>query len=284
METGAQVHSDLTATLPYLRSDLNMLHVEFTARILGDEVFDKRPTRFHNGRAEGRVPRLDREGFVLVPHPSETVRNRLDELLTPPDLLKQSDALRAYWAETIPLIRKLSGARDVLPLHASTVRYSPALRNDKAMTPAGWPHVDYDTPESEVQLKETIELNGADPAPFSRYVMYQCWQVLSLPPQDFPLAMCDGRTVKPEDIVPIEYHMKTPERDVTYQSSGARFSPRHDWWYFPDMTPQELLVFIGFDSALGDDFKTLHVAIADETHERAVPRISLETRYIALFD
>ena len=78
--------------------------------------------------------------------------------------------------------------------------------------------------------------------------------------------------------------MKTPERDVTYQSSGARYSPRHDWWYFPDMTQQELLVFIGFDSALGDGFKTLHVAIEDETQAKPVPRISLETRYFALFD
>ena len=284
MVAEAQEHSDLTATLPYLRSDLDLLHVEFTARILGDEVFDKRTTQVRNGRIAGQVPALDGEGFELVPHPSATVSERLDELLVPPGLLTQSDALRAYWAETIPLISRLSGARDVLPLHASTVRYSPALQNDKAMTPAGWPHVDYDTRESEVQLKETLELNAAKPAPFSRYVMYQCWQVLSPPPQDFPLAMCDGRTVKPDDIVPIEYHMKTPERDVIYQSSGARFSPLHHWWYFPDMTPQALLVFIGFDSALGDTFKTLHVAIADETQAQPVPRISLETRYFALFE
>jgi len=284
MDAKVDGQSDLIAKLPYLRGDLDLLHVEFTARILGDELFDKRTTRFRNGRSEGQAPSLHREGFELVDHPSATIRDRLDELMAPPGLLTQSDALRAYWAETIPLISRLSGAREVLPLHASTVRYSPALQNDKAMTPAGWPHVDYDTRESEVQLRETLELNKASPAPFSRFVMYQCWQVLSPPPQDFPLAMCDGRTVSTDDIVPIEYHMKTPERDVVYQSSGARFSPRHDWWYFPDMTPQELLVFIGFDSALGDDFKTLHVAIADETHERPVPRISLETRYFALFE
>lgn len=284
MEAEAKAHSDLTARLPYLRSDLDGLHVEFTARILGDELFDRRPTRIRNGRAEGQVPSIGQEGFQLVSHPSATVRERLGELLEPKGLLNQSDALRAYWAETIPLISRLSGARDVLPLHASTVRYSAALRNDKAMTPAGWPHVDYDTQESQVQLEETLGLNGFEPAPYSRYVMYQCWHVLSPPPQDFPLAMCDGRTVSAEDIVPIDYHMKTPERDVTYQSSGARYSPRHDWWYFPDMTQAELLVFIGFDSALGDAFKTLHVAIEDETQAAPVPRISLETRYFALFE
>ncbi|MCB2047912.1 MAG: hypothetical protein KDE32_06750 [Novosphingobium sp.] len=284
MEAATREKSHLNARLPYLRGDLDHLHVEFTARILGDELFDKRQTAIRNGRVADPGPSLDREGFELVAHPSETVRNRLDELMAPPGLLTQSEALRSYWAETIPLISRLSGARDVLPLHASTVRFSPALQNRQAMTPAGWPHVDYDTPESQLQLKETLELNAFDPAPYSRYVMFQCWHVLSDPPQDFPLAMCDGRTVKPDDIVPIEYHMKTPERDVTYQSSGARFSPRHDWWYFPDMTREELLVFIGFDSALGDQFKTLHVAIEDESNERPVPRISLETRYFALFE
>ncbi len=284
MEAPTQAQSHLTAKLPYLRSDLDLLHVEFTARILGDEVFERLETSIRNGRIADVPPSLEREGFQLVVHPSATVRDRTEELKAPGGLLTQSDALRAYWAETIPLIARLSGARDVLPLHASTVRFSPALKNDKAMTPAGWPHVDYDTPESEVQLKETLELNQFDPAPYSRYVMYQCWHVLSEPPQDIPLAMCDGRTVSVDDIVPIEYHMKTPERDVTYQSSGARFSDRHCWWYFPDMTREELLVFIGFDSALGDSFKTLHVGIRDESHERPVPRISLETRYFALFD
>jgi len=125
-------------------------------------------TRIRNGRAAGQPPSLAREGFQLVAHPSVSVRDRLDELMAPPGLLKQSDALRACWAETSPLIASLSGAREVLPLHASTVRYSPALKNEKAMTPAGWPHVDYDTPESDVQLRETPKLKRADPAPFSR--------------------------------------------------------------------------------------------------------------------
>jgi len=164
MEAEAQIHSDLSAKLPYLRGDLDRLHVEFTARILGEELFDKRVTNIRDGRADGQIPSLEREGFQLVPHPSATVRDRLDELLEPNDLLNESDALRSYWAETIPLISRLSGARDVLPLHASTVRYSATLKNDKAMTPAGWPHVDYDTPESQVQLAETLELNQSDPA------------------------------------------------------------------------------------------------------------------------
>ncbi len=55
-------------------------------------------------------------------------------------------------------------------------------------------------------------------------------------------------------------------QDIYYTTSGARFSPDDRWWYYPDMTRDEMLVFKGFDSALGDGFKTLYGSskIADD--------------------
>lgn len=202
----------------------------------------------------GQEPSLQREGFELVPHPSATIQNRLDELMAPPGLLTQSEALRSCWAETIPLIA-LSGAREVLPLHASTVRYSPALRNGKAMTPAGWPHVDYDTHESKCSQQELLSLTVPRSAPFSRYVMYQCCRFSARRRRIIRLRCATVARFRLTTSCPIEYHMKTPSATSPTNRNRARFSPRHDWWYFPDMTPQELLVFIGFDFwILGDEF------------------------------
>lgn len=45
-----------------------------------------------------------------------------------------------------------------------------------------------------------------------------------------------------EDIFP--YAMVTPESRVKYNSSVA-FSSRHQWFYFPQQTPDEALVFYG---------------------------------------
>lgn len=283
MPTRMRDADHLTAEVPYLRSDLDSIHVEFTARILGPEVFEPHQVKIRNGRTANIPPSLEREGFQLVQDRCPIVEDRLDDLMADEGLVDGSQAKRVYWEETIPLIRELSGAREVFPLFASTIRYSPVLKK-KAMTPAGWPHLDYDSEEAETQLLEALEMNGLTPEPYSRFVLYQGWRVLSPPPQDYPLVMCDGRTVFPTDIIPLDYHMRTETRDITYKSSAARYNPSHAWWYYPDMTSEEMLVFIGYDSARGDSFKTLHVSFEDHTQITPVPRVSIESRYFALFD
>ena len=50
------------------------------------------------------------------------------------------------------------------------------------------------------------------------------------------------------------------------------------------MTPDEVLVFKGFDSACPDAMNAMHTAFDDETVVRAVPRGSIECRFIALYD
>lgn len=277
----------IIAEIPYLRSDLDHLHVDYSARTLGDDVIERRPMLIHDGRAAGRELSLDREGLTIASWPVPSVRERLDELTaeaTGPDPLRASDAHLAYLRETLPLIERLSGAREVLISQGTTVRYSAAARRVHAMTPAGWPHLDYDAGEARVQLDVAIADNRADPAPFSRFVLYQGWRVLSDPPQDFPLALCDGRTVRDDDMVPIDYRLRSETRDTVYRTCGSRFSERHHWWYFPNMTKDEMIVFNGFDSANAASMKTLHVAFEDPTVADPIPRASIETRYFALYD
>src|SRR5262245_35811029 len=122
-EAGASLMENRTqirAELPYLRGDLDTLHVEYTARILGEELLDRRPVDIRNGRAADLS--LDGEGLLITRWPVEVVEQRLDALMAEETPLQASAALRDYWDQTIPLIRQLSGARDVLPVHAATVR------------------------------------------------------------------------------------------------------------------------------------------------------------------
>ena len=284
---GADAHSTrcIEAEISYLRSDLESLRVDIERRQLPDELLDRRPTQVRDGRAA--PPSLEGEGFALAHWPSETVAQRSAELIehmSAMEPLKPSPVQLAFWAEHLPLVQKLSGAREVLPLHASGVRHSPGTGREKVMTPAVWAHVDYDEPEAADQLAQALAANRIEPAPFSRYVLYQGWRALTPPPQDFPLALCNGSTVTPADMIPIDYHIPTAEGEITYRSSGARFSPDHEWWCFPDMAIEETILFKGFDSALGDAFKPLHVAFEDRTGRDTVPRVSIESRYFALFD
>ncbi len=276
--------NSIDAEIPYLRSELEIVQVEYEDRILDDRTVEHRPMHVKNGRTATEPPSLEREGLELVSWPSSVVRDRLDELVAPKPLLEMRPVEHDYWAETIPVIQARSGARDVVPLHASTVRYSPQANRDGMMTPAGWAHLDYDGEEAAVQLRETLERLDHEVAPFSRFVLYQTWRVLTDPPQDFPLAICDWRTVTSDDIVPLVYHVGTDGSDVTYRSQGSRYSERHDWWSFPDLTVDELVLFVGFDSARGSRPASLHVSFEDPTVRDPVPRASIESRFFGLFE
>jgi hypothetical protein len=273
----------IPAEVPYIRSELTAVHVEFAERILDERTVSQHAMRIRNGRTASPAPELEREGFQIATLPSRVARERQAELKAERTFAEAPGVIRDCWAETLPLIRELSGAAEVMPLHASAVRFSAGTGVTKRMTPAGWAHLDYDPEEAAVQLAESFELNGIASRPCSRFVLYQTWRPLSPPPQDFPLALCDGRTVRAEDIVPLDYRMGPAAGDVTYRSRGSRHSARHAWWYYPQMTIDEILVFKGFDSAK-PDLNVLHTAFADRTVKDPVPRSSIETRYFALFD
>jgi hypothetical protein len=178
----------------------------------------------------------------------------------------------------------LSGARDVISQDMAGVRFSPRSDRKHWLGPAGWAHVDFEAKEIDQMLHAALERTGRAFRPFSRYVMYQGWRALSPPPQDYPLALCDGRTVEPGDLVPIDYLQDAGGREGVVRSWGCRYSPRHQWWYYPDMTIDEMLVFKGFDSRQADSPCTLHVAFDDPSAVRPTPRTSYESRYFALFD
>lgn len=274
----------IDAEIPYLRSELTCVQVEFESRILDARTVEHRPMPVRNGRTATTTPKLDREGLELVSWPSPIARERCDELVAPKPLLTMRPIEFDYWAETTPIVRARTGARDVIPLHASTVRFSTKAQRDATMTPAGWAHLDYDFEEAAVQLRDTLARVDGEVAPFSRYVLYQTWRVLTDPPQDFPLAICDWRTVSNADLVPLVYHVGTDGSDVTYRSQGSRHSDRHEWWYFPDLTVDELVLFVGFDSAHPDTPSSLHVSFEDPTVSDPVPRASIEARFFGLFD
>ena len=290
-EIGADVTEQLpggtiTAEIPYIRSDLDSVHVEYTSRILGADKIEWRSMTVRNGRAAAPAT-LEKEGLELMSWPSVVTRERLDELVAEKPLLTMRPIEFDYWAEIVPQLRARTGAREVLPVHAAVVRYSTSANRREMMTPAGWAHLDYDGDEAAVQLRETIERCGRDVAPFGRYVLYQTWRALTDPPQDYPLAVCDWETVDATDIVPLLYHVAAEQADgeeVTYRSQGSRYSDRHRWWYFPDLTVDDVLVFVGFDSERGTRPSSLHVSFEDPTVTEPVPRASVESRFFALFD
>ena len=60
-------------------------------------------------------------------------------------------------------------------------------------------------------------------------------------------------------------------------------SPTHRWWYFPDMTPEEVIFIKFYDSDHSGAWRCPHTAFRDHTRPDAQERRSMEFRAIAYF-
>jgi hypothetical protein len=60
-------------------------------------------------------------------------------------------------------------------------------------------------------------------------------------------------------------------------------SPDHRWWYFPDMTPDEVILIKFYDSDRRGAWRCPHTAFRDTTRPDARPRRSMEFRGVAYF-
>lgn len=78
-----------------------------------------------------------------------------------------------------------------------------------------------------------------------RFAIINVWRNIEAEPvATHPLALCDGKTVLPEDLVVFEIHY--PNR--VGENYFAKYSDRHAMYYYPDMTRDEALLIKQWDS------------------------------------
>lgn len=232
----------------------------------------------HDARRIQKQISLDREGFTLIDHYSAVG-----------DFWEPSAIEQVYRAEIEQLVLDLTGAARVLVTPKAVPRY--AERSDEAprtlinSRPARFVHSDY-TAKSATEF--ALHRWGEQPAGLlqGRFAAYNLWRVISPPPQDVPLAVCDARTVGLADQVTGDAVIDAPNApEMRFESTLIRFNPGHRWYYFPNMHRDELLVFKAFDSDPDRPCLVPHSAFDDPSCPRGVPaRASIEIRAFAFFD
>jgi hypothetical protein len=229
---------------------------------------------------------LERQGFALVNHVSEVARKpeMADTNLTAQPGLPSIN--RAYYDELLPLIRKVSGARDVIPQATGlTVRFSARSKRQSWAGAAGFIHLDVTSRSVERFLEFSLAATEGPVRPWKRLVLYQTWRTVTDPPVDNALALCDRSSVPSSDVV--FYDAIIGGKGTALESVEARscrYGPAHRWWYASDMGAEDLLVFIGYDSANPEGIQPFHTGFDVPGHEQATPRGSLEARFFALYD
>lgn len=217
-------------------------------------------------------PALDVEGFRLCPHRSK-VRD-----------FRDADELQRVHVEEIrQLLMEVSGADHVAVTGSGVLRFgerSPESGAHNNSRPARFVHIDVSDATAADFYARSRPDNGRR---MRRAAQYNVWRVLTPPPQDVPLAVCDARTVAPEDLIPADAVFDRDGRIAfTFEAWLIRHNPRQRWLHFSRMSPDEVLIFKTNDTDPHAAHCVPHGAFDNVDCPPGVPaRISLEMRGIA---
>ncbi|MBC2651189.1 hypothetical protein H7F50_03205 [Novosphingobium flavum] len=235
-----------------------------------------------NARLAGYPFNLDEHGFCLAHHATNIT-----------DWEAQYAGDSAYAAQVGEVVRGLTGADLVVPM-GGMVRTS-GQTSDQMQPPAAEAHVDF-TKRSAQKVAERMYRQarpGGDG--YDRFICFSLWRALSPPPQDMPLALCEGRSVRDDegtpntkidvDVIPTGDALFAPipgEEDMI-AATIFHHSPDHRWWYYPDMTGDEVLLIKFNDSDHSRTWRCPHTAFVDRSRPDSVERRSIEFRGVAFF-
>jgi hypothetical protein len=131
---------------------------------------------------------------------------------------------------------------------------------------------------------------------FKRFLVSSYWRTFSPPPQDVPLALCDGRTsfggeekantLFIVDDFPDEAAAVAPIPGEENMMAASIFShnPAMRWWYFSNMQPDDVLFFKFHDSDHSVTWRCPHTAFRDTSFPDAKIRESIECRSVAFWE
>ncbi|WAT18127.1 CmcJ/NvfI family oxidoreductase [Aurantiacibacter sp. MUD11] len=162
--------------------------------------------------------------------------------------------------------------------------------------PAGEAHVDTAPRTAERMARQTYEQCFPDGPGFKRFLITSHWRTFSPPPQDIPLALCDGRTSfggeeKDNTLLIVD---EFPEGDaLTAPVPGEEdmlaatifsYHPSHRWWYFAGMERDDVLLFKFYDSDHERTWRCPHSAFVDGSAKAPNVRESIECRSVAFWE
>ena len=254
--------------------------------------YELHPVSVRDGRTIKDRFNLDEHGFVLSEHASAVT-----------DFRDSDEVDNIYSQEVIDIVKQLTGADRVVS-RGWMVRTSGDLPKREVVgythqggvqPPAADAHVDFTPDTAERIARQTYEDNFPDEKAYSRFIASSLWRTFSPPPQDWPLALCDGSTIGPDegtpntlvivDELPNRESMlgPLPDENKAIKATVFQYNPDHCWWYFSNMNRNEVVLLKFHDSNDSKVMRVPHTAFHDPSFDDAKPRESIEVRSFAYF-
>jgi hypothetical protein len=213
---------------------------------------------------------LDREGFVLLRHPTAAT-----------DLYDEEQIKNVYYPECARLIKEHTGAARVVVFDHIVRNAARMAKGNQIKGYAGRVHNDY-TAWSAPQRVRDLMGKEAEGLLEHRYAEINVWRPIRGPLLRSPLALCDAQTLSEGNLIASE--LRYPDR--TGETYAITYNPAQRWYYFPRMDADEAILIRCFDSArTGAARFSAHGAFDDpHTPADAAPRESIEVRALVFFE
>lgn len=230
---------------------------------------DARTVKIHDAR---RVPglTLDVSGFEMISH-----RGTLRDWAS----FQNGERVKAIdYPEVAAALKNHTGA-DKVVIFDHTLRDSTAVPGRPELRePVRRVHDDQTFDSAPRRVARHLEPGEAAWRLRRRFAIVNFWRPVGGAVLQSPLAVCDARTIEPQDLLPSD--LKYP--DWTGETYSIAFNPRHRWYWYPRQTPSEATLLKIYDSATdGAARLTAHTAFDDPASAlEAPPRRSIEIRSI----
>lgn len=238
-----------------------------------DANYVQKEVTIHNARLAHDRFTLDQQGFTLVEQKSAVS-----------DFFSDNQIVEVYEQELERLVIKETGAETVSIFDHTRRAASDEVRKRKLIRePASTIHNDYTTWSGPNRLKE---IYGDRPDELElrlsrRFAIVNVWRSMRGTIENFPLALCDASTTAADDLVVV----KRQAKDRIGEIQMATYSSNHRWYYFPQMTEEEALLFKTYDSAEDGRARfTIHTSFDDPSAPSDAPiRQSIESRCFVFY-
>ncbi|KAG4418992.1 hypothetical protein IFR04_007853 [Cadophora malorum] len=161
-------------------------------------------------------------------------------------------------------------------LRKRDMRFSGTEEISETVQPATCVHADYSLEAAEKTARAFYK-----DVEFGRLATINFWTSFQGPGNDWPLALCDYRT--------IDYDTEAIAADRVYHNrftENQRYyhSPEHKWFYVKDLGADEVLMFRQTDSSLEGGGSVAHTSFNNpKADSDAAPRESIELRAFVFF-
>lgn len=149
----------------------------------------------------------------------------------------------SFYPEVVSFLKQKLGAKRVLVFDHTIRSESTAQKaltdekNTSQRSPVMLVHCDYTAESGPLRVQQLMGAEAEDLLS-RRVVFVNVWKPIRRVVEERPLAMCDVQSCEDDDY--FKLHLRYRDRDG--ENYVMQHSPKHKWYYFPKMTPEQVVL------------------------------------------